>query len=162
MTTRAFLNQINQINLKLQVKFDEYQQTEAILTKITVSLDGERVKSTPDPDKMTAVIAKLIEEEEEIKEELEKMLNLKKTIRNMIEGIEEPRYQAFLSYKYIQGLDMKEIGYKLNISSTPTFNLQTEALIAFEKKYGPKYLTTADIMEKDRKKYKAVEKSSKE
>lgn len=162
MTTRAFLNQINQINLKLQVKFDEYQQTEAILTKITVSLDGERVKSTPDPDKMTAVIAKLIEEEEEIKEELEKMLNLKKTIRNMIEGIEEPRYQAFLSYKYIQGLDMKEIGYKLNISSTPTFNLQTEALIAFEKKYGPKYLTTADIREKDRKKYKAVEKSSKE
>ena len=162
MTTRAFLNQINQINLKLQVKFDEYQQTEAILTKITVSLEGERVKSTPDPDKMTAIIAKLIEEEEEIKDALENMMNLKKTIRSMIEGIEVPRYQAFLSYKYIQGLDMKEIGYKLNLSSTPTFNLQTEALIAFEEKYGPKYLTTADVMEKYRKKYRTVEKSSKE
>lgn len=159
MTTRAFLSQINQINLKLQVKFDEYQQTEAILTKITVSLEGERVKSTPDPDKMTSIIAKLIEEEEEIKESLEKMMNLKKTIRDMIEAMEEPRYQAFLSYKYIQGLDMKEIGYKLNLSSTPTFNLQTEALIAFEKKYGQKYLTAEDLREENRKKeYNSIKK----
>lgn len=159
MTTRAFLNQINQINLKLQVKFDEYQQTEAILTKITVSLEGERVKSTPDPDKMTSIIAKLIEEEEEIKESLEKMMNLKKTIRDMIEAMEEPRYQAFLSYKYIQGLDMKEIGYKLNLSSTPTFNLQTEALIAFERKYGQKYLTAEDLREENRKKvYNSIKK----
>ena len=159
MTTRAFLSQINQINLKLQVKFDEYQQTEAILTKITVSLEGERVKSTPDPDKMTSIIAKLIEEEEEIKEALEKMMNLKKTIRDMIEAMEEPRYQAFLSYKYIQGLDMKEIGYKLNLSSTPTFNLQTEALIAFERKYGQKYLTAEDLREENRKKvYNSIKK----
>ena len=152
MTTRAFLNQINQINLRLQVKFDEYQQTEALLTKITVSMEGERVKSSPDPDKMTAIVAKLLEEEEEIKESLEKMMGLKKTIKDMIEAMDEPRYQAFLSYKYIQGLDMKEIGYKLNLSSTPTFNLQTEALIAFEKKYGPKYMTTADVKEEYRKK----------
>ena len=152
MTTRAFLNQINQINLRLQVKFDEYQQTEALLTKITVSMEGERVKSSPDPDKMTAIVAKLLEEEEEIKESLEKMMGLKKTIKDMIEAMDEPRYQAFLSYKYIQGLDMKEIGYKLNLSSTPTFNLQTESLIAFEKKYGPKYMTTTDVKEEYRKK----------
>ena len=145
---------------------NQYGQYEAVVNEIIQAVREKRdeavLEYTAKFDKWDCNSDNLKVTEEEIKEELEKMLNLKKTIRNMIEGIEEPRYQAFLSYKYIQGLDMKEIGYKLNISSTPTFNLQTEALIAFEKKYGPKYLTTADIMEKDRKKYKAVEKSSKE
>ena len=152
MTTREYLNQINKINLMIEAKVEDEERLRALATKITVPMDGERVKSSPDPDKMTKVVAKIIELDDEIESAVKELIEKRKIIVSQIDSIEVPEYYSFLTYKYMQNLQAKEIAGKMGIAKSVMFTIQNEALFEFEKKFGGLYLKNTDRKETGNKK----------
>ena len=148
MTTREYLSQIRKINLMIEAKVEDSIRLRTLATKITVPTDGERVKSSPDPDKLTNVVAKIVELDREIEESVKELIKKRKIIYRQIEEIENPEYYSFLIYKYTQFLQSKEIAGKMNVSKSVMFTIQAQALLEFEKKYGSEYLLPTDEREK--------------
>ena len=140
MTTREYLNQIHKINLMIEAKLDEINRLRDMVCRISVPMNGEKVKSSSDPDKLTNTVAKIIKLEKEIDKNVEQLVLLRKKIISQIDAISDPLYYSFLTYRYVQQLSTKEIFSKMNIGKTAMFKIQKNALLEFEKIYGEEYI----------------------
>ena len=140
MTTREYLNQIHKINLMIEAKLDEINRLRDMICRISVPMNGEKVKSSSDPDKLTNTVAKIIKLEKEIDKNVEQLVLLRKKIISQIDAISDPLYYSFLTYRYVQQLSTKEIFSKMNIGKTAMFKIQKNALLEFEKIYGEEYI----------------------
>ena len=140
MTTREYLNQIHKINLMIEAKLDEINHLRDMVCRISVPMNGEKVKSSSDPDKLTNTVAKIIKLEKEIDKNVEQLVLLRKKIISQIDAISDPLYYSFLTYRYVQQLSTKEIFSKMNIGKTAMFKIQKNALLEFEKIYGEEYI----------------------
>ena len=140
MTTREYLNQIHKINLMIEAKLDEINRLRDMVCRISVPMNGEKVKSSSDPDKLTNTVAKIIKLEKEIDKNVEQLVSLRKKIISQIDAISDPLYYSFLTYRYVQQLSTKEIFSKMNIGKTAMFKIQKNALLEFEKIYGEEYI----------------------
>lgn len=151
MTTRAYLDQIRKLSLMIEAKLDERYKIMSLACRITVPTDGERVKNTSDPDKLSNVVEKLIKCEKEIDMLIEETIKKRNEIIALIDTLENPSSYGILTFRYVQFLSDKEIADKMHVAVSSVYKIQKIALLEFEEKYGPRYLTTEDILEKDRK-----------
>lgn len=153
MTTRAYLGQIDMLRCKIENKMEERYRLQQLAYRITVPIEGERVKSTSNPDRMTDAVAKIIACETDLNSVIEQFIDKRNEIIALIDTMESQNSYSVLTYRYVQGLSDKEIAIKLGINSlSGVKKIHKNALIEFEEKFGTKYLTTEDIYEKDRKK----------
>lgn len=140
MTTKEYLGQIEKITLMIDAKLDERYRLMSLACRVTVSTEGERVKSSPDPDKMTNIVEKLIKCEEEIDILVDSLLKKKNVIISQIDAIENPNLYNILTLKYVQFLPDKEIAIKMGMVQSNVYKVQKAALGEFERRYGEKYL----------------------
>lgn len=147
MTTKEYLNQIEKITLMIDAKLEERYRLMSLACRVTVPTDGERVKSTSDPDKMANMVDKIIACENEIDSLVTELLAKKAQIVHLIDSIENPNLYNVLTLRYVQFLNDKEIAGKMNIAPSNVYKLQKSALIEFETRYGSKYLKPGDRRE---------------
>ena len=147
MTTKDYLSQIHRLDLMIEAKNNEIERLRAMVCKITVPLEGERVKSSPDPDKMTNTIAKIIKLEEELAETIASYVGKRKLIVSQIDKIADTKHYNFLTLRYVETLPMKEIKVKMGIEDSELFRTQRTALKEFETTYGVLYLRPGDQKE---------------
>ncbi len=139
MTTKEYLNQIYKINLMLEAKLEEINNLRAMACRVTVPSECEKVKTSTNPDKIVNAVAKIVDLEKETENIVEDLIKKRKTIIEQIDAIEVPEYYSFLTYKYVQLLQTKEIADKMGIAKSAMFRIQAEALEEFEKRYRSEY-----------------------
>ena len=139
MTTKEYLNQIYKINLMLEAKLEEINSLRAMACRISVPTKTEKVKSSPNTDKLENAVVKIVEVEKETEKVFEELIKKRKNIIDQIDAIEIPEYYSFLTYKYVQMLQTKEIADKMGIAKSAMFRIQSEALEEFEKRYRSEY-----------------------
>ena len=88
MQVKEFLNKIRHIDMMIDCKCDQIKSLRDRLTSISCPM-GEKVQSSLDPDKFTNPISKIIELEQEINEDIDKLVDLKRVARRMIEQLED-------------------------------------------------------------------------
>lgn len=153
MTTRAYLNQIEKYRRMVENKMEERYRLQQLACRVTVPTEGERVKSSSNPDRMTDAVAKIIKCEIELNSLIEQLIDKRNEIIALIDTMESQNSYSVLTYRYVQGLSDKEIAIKLGINSlSGVKKIHKNALIEFEEKYGAKYMTTEDVKEKNRAK----------
>lgn len=144
MTTKIYLSQIEKISLMIEAKVEERYELLCLATKITTSTEGERVKSSPDPDKMTNIVEKIMKCEDEISENIGKLLEKKKKIVEQIDEIENPELYNVLTLKYVQLMSDEEAMDNIHRSATHYYRLLRSALNEFETKFGNTYLNDGE------------------
>ena len=147
MTTKEYLNQIHRLDIMIEAKATEIERYRSLACKTTVPIEGERVKSTPNPDKLTNTVAKIIELEKDIDKKVEQYIERRKIIVSQIDEIEDTRAYNFLRLRFVEMLSMKEIKSKLGIEDSELFRTQRKALKLFENKFGILYLKPGDQRE---------------
>ena len=153
MTTRDFLGQIEMLRRKIENKMEERYRLQQLAYRITVPIEGERVKSTSNPDRMTDAVAKIISCERDLNSVIEQFIDKRNEIIGLIDTMESQNSYSVLTYRYVQGLSDKDIAIKLGINSlSGVKKIHKNALIEFENKFGNIYLTKEDIKETERKK----------
>lgn len=149
MTTKEYLNQIGKLTFMIEAKFEELYRLQTLACRVTVATDGERVKSSPDPDRMADAVEKIIKCEEELNTLIKKTVNQRSQIIKMIDALDNPNSHKILTLRYVQELTDKEIASKMNIAPSHVYKVQKTALIEFEEKYGDKYLKKIDTISRE-------------
>lgn len=140
MTTKEYLWQVDRLNRMIDNKLSEIYQMKTLACSISVISNAEKVKSSVSHDKMGDTIAKIVDMENEADEMIDKMFDLKKTIINQIESIENTKHYDVLFCRYIGKMTFEKIAERLNYSIVQVFRIHEKALEEFESLYGAEYL----------------------
>lgn len=146
MTTKEYLNQIRKLTFMIDAKLDEIYRLRTLACRMTVSTEGERVKSSPDQDRLADAVAKIIEREDELNILVKRYMKQRSQIIEMIDGLDNPNSHKILTLRYVQEKSDKEIAAKMNIAPSHVYKVQKIALIEFEEKYGDKYSAKIDAV----------------
>lgn len=135
MTARTYLEQINKLNMMIENKLQEIYALRTTATRVTVSIEQERVKTSPS-NVLENTIAKIIDKEWEIDKLVDEMIDKRSKIVKQIDAIENPKFYSILTYKYVQCMSNKEVEQKMKLQERQVKNLHHDALCEFERIYG--------------------------
>lgn len=116
MDAKEFLNQVKKLDLQIKNKLIEKQQWKDIALGITSNMDGERVQSSGKKSKMAEAIDRCVDMEAEIDRLVDKLIDTKKEVIEVIEQLESPTQYDVLHMIYIQGKSLQEVADSYGMS----------------------------------------------
>ena len=119
---------LNTDNL-IDVKLAEVNELRRRLTDVKSPSFGDRVQATKDPDKITLVIGKIIELENEINADIDKLIDDKKTCRELIERLQSNVYKVILYRIYFEGKTLKTLANSLKMSVRQVARIRNKAIV---------------------------------
>ena len=139
MDTKQYLGQISRLDRMIKNKMTELAQYKELAYGLSAIANKERVQSTPEFDKMSGKVAKIIEMEEKIDKLIDEYVDKKNLIVSQIDSMENETYYEILFARYIEKKTFEKIATDIGYSFRNTTRLHGKALIDFEKKYGKFY-----------------------
>lgn len=140
MTTQNYLRQIEKCNAVIENQIISINQLDEMLCSISgKSLDPNKVQLSVRTDKMQEKIAKLVDEEAELAELIEKYLEAKKEIENKIAQVPNASYYRILMGRYVHNKTFKQIAIENNYSRKQVYRLHDKALDCFEEMFESSY-----------------------
>lgn len=127
MTAKEYLNQAYRLNELIQSHQKELEQLNDIATKVTAGLN-ERVSSSGVSDKVGATATKIVALQDKIKDEIDKLVDLKTEIHTVIEQVENKDERLLLRLRYIEYMRWEEIATRMNFSYRNATRVHAEAL----------------------------------
>ena len=103
------------------------------LQKITSNLDGDRVQTTPDPDKWSLLISKRMEIQELINAEITNGYEKMKEIEESIADLDE-RGKLLMRLRYISCMNWEEIAVNMHYTWQHMHRIHAECLKQVESK----------------------------
>ena len=139
MDTKQYLGQISRLDRMIKNKMTELSQYKDLIYGLSGVVNEERVQKSPDFDKMTGKVAKVLKIESKIDELIDEYVDKKNLIISQIDSIENEIYYEILFARYIEKKTFEKIATDIGYSFRNTTRLHGKALIDFEKKYGKFY-----------------------
>lgn len=117
MTAIEFLQQPLLIDKRIRNKLAEKEQWKSVAFGVVANNDSERVQSSGSQQKMADAVARFIDIEKEIDEEIDRLVDIKKDVLKVIEQLKPNEYDV-LHKRYIQGMTPDEIVYEVQKSKS--------------------------------------------
>jgi DNA-directed RNA polymerase specialized sigma subunit len=130
MSTKDYLSQAYRIDQRINSKLAQVMCLRDLLSKATGTLSGAPKSATPNPHSMEDTIAKMVDLENEINEDIDALLDLKAEIMRRIKRVENTDYQTILELRYLCFKRWEEVSGELGYSMQHLFRLHDEALEA--------------------------------
>lgn len=140
MDTKQYLGQIGRLDRMIKNKMTELSQYKDLAYGLSAITNEERVQSSPDFDKMTGKVAKIIEMERKIDSLIDDYVDKKNVIVSQIDSMENETYYEILFARYIEKKTFEKIADEMSYSWRQIIRLHGRALQEFEKKYGEIYI----------------------
>lgn len=133
MKAITYLKQIKIMDAKINADIEELAQLEALATKSTAVLEGERVQSSCSQQKMADCVAKIVEMKEQITNEIDAFIDYKKEARQYLAACDSSSI-TLLHKRYFQFKKWEEIALEMNFTyQWVSDGLHQRALSQFEK-----------------------------
>ena len=130
MNTKDYLSQAYRIDQRINSKLAQVMSLRDLLGKATGTLSGAPKAATPNPHTMEDTIAKMVDLENEINEDIDTLVDLKAEIMRRIKRVENTEYQTILELRYLCFKRWEEVSVELGYSMQHLFRLHDEALEA--------------------------------
>ena len=130
MTAKQYLKQAHRLNELIQCN----QQELADLRLLSDSLPGidyskDRVQTSPSSEAgFTNIVAKIIELENAINADIEKMLSLKLEIRTVINAVQDNEEKLLLKHRYLNFMSWDNICEEMSVSMRTAHRIHAAAL----------------------------------
>ena len=136
MSTKDYLSQAYRIDQRINSKLAQVMSLRDLLGKATGTLSGAPKSATPNPHSMEDTIAKMVDLENEINEDIDALVDLKAEIMRRIKRVENTDYQTILELRYLCFKRWEEVSVELGYSMQHLFRLHDEALeaVSFPKR----------------------------
>lgn len=133
MEAKEYLQQIRTSEMQINDKLDELKKLQSLATKVNVVNEGNRVKSSGSQDKMANTVVSIVELENEIQEDVNRLMALKREVKQTIEKVSEPDLMSILYKRYVLYDSWEKIAVSLNISYRHATRLHGKALYEIQK-----------------------------
>ena len=128
MSTKDYLSQAYRIDQRINSKLAQVMCLRDLLSKATGTLSGAPKAATPNPHSMEDTIAKMVDLENEINEDIDALVDLKAEIMRRIKRVENTEYQTILELRYLCFKRWEEIAVETNFSVQHLYRLHEKAV----------------------------------
>jgi DNA-directed RNA polymerase specialized sigma24 family protein len=129
MNAKRFLSRAYHIDQKIERRTEEAARLRSRLEKATAQLTGMPRGGNSD---WTDTEVKVLELEEQIKAEIERLCQVKREIREAIDQVEDKRYRELLEMRYLSGFTFEQIAVAMHYDWRHVMRLHGEALAAVQ------------------------------
>ena len=128
MTIKEYLSQAYRIDQRINSKLEQIQSLRELAVKATSTLSDTYSSGNSNKQKMEGVIVKIIDLENEIDEEIDRLVDLKHEIVSLIKKVKNPEYQTLLELRYLNFKTWEQIASEMHYSIQHTFRIHDKAL----------------------------------
>ena len=128
MSTKDYLSQAYRIDQRINSKMAQVMSLRDLLGKATGTLSGAPKAVTPNPHSMEDTIAKMVDLENEINDDIDALVDLKTEIMRRIKRVENTEYQTILELRYLCFKRWEEIAVDMGYSLRRLYELHDCAL----------------------------------
>lgn len=136
MNIRQFLNRHFEINNEINSKLEQVAELRRLGTSAPSPIFSESHSVGTHSDRVGRTAAKIADLENEINEEIDRLVDLKCRIREIIAAIPESMQRTILERHYLLGESWERIGEKVGYSTRHVTRLHNQAIEALEAIYG--------------------------
>lgn len=133
MTGKQFMHRIRTIRRRIKLLEEQIERDSVLASGVgAIRYDKERVQTSPVGDRMTDIVAKIIETTDKLKEDIHCLqLIEEETIGYLVQLKEE--HERVLTYHYLDGMKWKDIAYKMGYDDTYIYEIKDNALAELDE-----------------------------
>jgi DNA-directed RNA polymerase specialized sigma subunit len=134
MKAKEYLSQAIRLDHRINSKLEQLENLKALAMRVTTNFAQEKVSGGTDlrgPFEKT--MAKIIDLENEINQEVDRFIKLKQEIMETIYQVEDVNCQLVLENRYINGKSWEDISLELGYSRSGVFRIHGEGLKEINK-----------------------------
>lgn len=110
MKTKEYLSQVHVLDKKIEQRFNDAEEMFQLAFGLkSQDYSGERVQTSPDPDRQLNLIRRYIEIEQEANRMLIQFMDLRHKIVSEIQELEDTRMVELLYLRYVRYMRLEEI-----------------------------------------------------
>jgi lambda repressor-like predicted transcriptional regulator len=130
--TKHLLSQAYRIDQRINSKLEQAQSLRELAAKASATLSDMPRSGTRNVQRMEEIIAKMVDIETEINNDIDYLINTKREVMSIIKGVSKPEYQSLLELRYLCFKSWEQIAYDLNYSVSWVLKLHYKALRAVD------------------------------
>ncbi len=143
MNTIRYLNQVKNLNNRINDMIEDVDRLRELATKVSVGeQDPDRVQTSGPSDKVGNIVVKICDMQNDINKRIDEYVDLKETITRQINCLWETdnRYAEVLYKRHILFKSFNEIAKEINYSFAHVKRIYYNAVGKFESQFGKDYL----------------------
>lgn len=133
MTAKEYLSEVQRLQTIIEQKQERIKEIrERVSTVQAVRFDLEKVQGSRQTDRIGEAVAKIVDLETELENDVMNILCYRHEIINQIHKLDNPLYMQLLFKRYIEGKDFKTIARETKFAYDYIKAIHKPALKAFE------------------------------
>lgn len=128
MTAKEYLGQAYRIDQRINSKLEQVASLRNLATKATSTLSETPPSGTRNVHRMEDVIVKIIDMENEINADIDKLVDLKQEIIRVIKAVENQELHTLLELRYLCFKTWEEISVEMGYTIRHIYRLRDIAL----------------------------------
>jgi DNA-directed RNA polymerase specialized sigma subunit len=134
MNAKEYLSQALWLDQMIVSKLEQLETLKSLAMKVTSSFAEEKVSGgNTEKSKMESTIVKVIDLENEIGADFERLVDLKKEIQDAINRVDNINCQLLLEMRYLNGKNWEEIALALGYDRSTVFRIHGKAIKEIKK-----------------------------
>ena len=125
---QEYLSQAMYIDQRINSKLEQVMTLRETATKATATLTDMPRSDSPNLQSMENTIVKIVDLENEINRDIDRLVDLKAEVRQLIAALENPEQQLILELRYLCFKQWSAIMEEMGISETSVYRIHGEAL----------------------------------
>ena len=130
MTAKEYLNQAYWLDRRIDSKLEQLSALKDMATKTTSIMSDDVVSHTRNVHSMQDVIAKIIDMQAEINADIDRLVDLKRDIMQVVKTVDDPELQTLLELRYLCFKDWPDIACEMHCSESNVYKVHSRALRA--------------------------------
>lgn len=135
MTAKEYLNQAYRIDQRINSKIEQVSSLRALATKATSTLSDTPPSGTRNVHRMEDIIVKIIDMENEINADIDRLVDLKQEIIKTIKSVNNPEQQTLLELRYLCFRSWEEISIEMDYSIQQIYRIRDKAFEKINKNF---------------------------
>ncbi len=116
MQTKEYMLKAFRLNELIESNLRELDNLREMSTYLSGKMTNEKVQSSNRSDTVANAVIKIIQLEQEINKDIDRLIDLKKEVRDIVEKVESDNEKLLLRLRYIEYLSWEEVAEKMNYS----------------------------------------------
>jgi DNA-directed RNA polymerase specialized sigma subunit len=130
MTPKEYLSRAYYLDMRIRSKAMQIAELETLATKVNAALSPIKVQTSKDNHKMESTVIKMTEYQEELNNDMKKLIQVKRETKEVIDSVTNDEYRVLLELRYLSSMRWEEIAVEMNYSIDHVFRLHRRALKA--------------------------------
>lgn len=128
MTAVEYLSQAYKLDQRIDCKLEQLSTLKSLSTKMTMNYNSEGGSSIRKRDTMENAIVKLIDLENEIDDDIDALIDLKRETVTVLKTVEDPEQRLILELRYLSYKTWEYIAQRLGYSYRQVHRIHGQAL----------------------------------